>query len=386
MDFKGSAFDGVEGRSPRLSYLHPIALPAQTTNAERPRMSITTHGSNKIPATLISGDGIGPEIVDAVIQVLDALGAPFEWDRQEGGMAGIASGGDPLPAATLDSIRRNRLALKGPLTTPIGGGFRSVNVRLREEFQLYANLRPAHTLVPGGRYENIDLILVRENLEGLYVAFEHYIPVGDDPHAVAISSGVNTREGSRRIVRYAFEHAVKLGRKKITLVHKANVLKALTGVFLEAGQQIAKEYEGRIECDERIVDACAMQLVLNPWQFDVIVTTNLFGDILSDLIAGLVGGLGAAPGANIGEKAAIFEAVHGSAPDIAGKGLANPTALLLAAGLMLDHVGLTDHARQLRMAIDRVLNQDKVRTGDLGGKASTSDFAKAMVRQVGSGV
>jgi isocitrate dehydrogenase (NAD+) len=349
-------------------------------------MSTTTHGTNKIPATLIPGDGIGPEIVDAVIHVLDALGAPFEWDRQQGGMAGIAAGGDPLPTATLDSIRRNKLALKGPLTTPIGGGFRSVNVRLREEFHLYANLRPAHTLVPGGRYDNIDLILVRENLEGLYVAFEHYIPIGDDPHAVAISSGVNTRDGSRRIVRYAFEHAVKQGRKKITLVHKANVLKALTGVFLEAGREIAKEYEGRIECDDRIVDACAMQLVLNPWQFDVIVTTNLFGDILSDLIAGLVGGLGAAPGANIGEKTAIFEAVHGSAPDIAGKGLANPTALLLAAGLMLDHVGLTDHARRLRKAIDQVLNQDKIRTGDLGGKTSTSDFAKALVQRVGSGV
>jgi isocitrate dehydrogenase (NAD+) len=347
-------------------------------------MSIPTFGSNKIPATLIPGDGIGPEIVDAVIQVLEALGAPFDWDPQQGGITGIASGGDPLPAATLDSIRRNKLALKGPLTTPVGGGFRSVNVRLREEFQLYANLRPAHSLVPGGRYENIDLILVRENLEGLYVAFEHYIPIGDDPHAVAISSGVNTRAGSRRIVRYAFEHAVKLGRKKVTLVHKANVLKALTGVFLEAGQEIAKEYAGRIECDERIVDACAMQLVLNPWQYDVIVTTNLFGDILSDLIAGLVGGLGAAPGANIGEKAAIFEAVHGSAPDIAGKNIANPTALLLAAGLMLDHVGLADHARHLRKAIDTVLNVEHVRTGDLGGKASTSDYAKALVRRIQS--
>ena len=200
-------------------------------------MSTTACGSNKIPATLIAGDGIGPEIVDAVVQVLDALGAPFEWEQQQGGLAGIASGGDPLPQATLDSIRRNKLALKGPLTTPIGGGFRSVNVRLREEFQLYANLRPAHTLVPGGRFDDIDLILVRENLEGLYVAFEHYIPIGNDPHAVAISSGVNTRDGSRRIVRYAFEHAVKLGRKKVTLVHKANVLKALTGVFLEAGRR-----------------------------------------------------------------------------------------------------------------------------------------------------
>jgi isocitrate dehydrogenase (NAD+) len=347
-------------------------------------MSTSTHGSNKIPATLIPGDGIGPEIVDAVIMVLEALGAPFDWDRQQGGMAGIAAGGDPLPQATLDSIRRNKLALKGPLTTPIGGGFRSVNVRLREEFQLYANLRPARSLIPGGRYENIDLILVRENLEGLYVAFEHYIPIGDDPHAVAISSGVNTREGSRRIVRYAFEHALKQGRKKITLVHKANVLKALTGVFLEAGREIAKEYEGRIACDDRIVDACAMQLVLNPWQFDVIVTTNLFGDILSDLIAGLVGGLGAAPGANIGEKVAIFEAVHGSAPDIAGKGIANPTALLLAAGLMLDHVGLTDHAKSLRTAIDQVLNQEKIRTGDLGGSASTGDYARALVQRISS--
>src|SRR6195952_5115262 len=349
-------------------------------------MTIETAGhSGKIEATLIPGDGIGPEITDAAVAVLDALGAPFVWDVQPGGLAGIAAAADPLPAALLESIRRTSLALKGPLTTPVGGGFRSINVRLREEFQLFANLRPAHSLVPGGRYENIDLILVRENLEGLYVAFEHYIPIGDDPHAVAISSGVNTRAGSRRIVRYAFEHAVKLGRKKVTLVHKANVLKALTGVFLEAGQEIAKEFAGQIECDERIVDACAMQLVLNPWQFDVIVTTNLFGDILSDLIAGLVGGLGAAPGANIGEKAAIFEAVHGSAPDIAGKGLANPTALLLAAGLMLDHVGLINHARHLRKAIDTVLKVDNVRTRDLGGSASTGDFAAALVQRVGSG-
>jgi isocitrate dehydrogenase (NAD+) len=287
-----------------------------------------------------------------------------------------------LPTALLESIRRTKLALKGPLTTPVGGGFRSINVRLREEFHLYANLRPAHTLVPGGRFEDIDLILVRENLEGLYVAFEHYIPVGDDPHAVAISSGVNTREGCRRIARFAFEHAVKLGRKKVTIVHKANVLKALTGVFLEAALEVSKDYEGRIAVDDRIVDACAMQLVLNPWQFDVIVTTNLFGDILSDLIAGLVGGLGAAPGANIGEKAAIFEAVHGSAPDIAGKGLANPPALMLAAGLMLDHVGHVDMARRLRSAVDATLNEDNVRTKDLGGTASTQEYAQAVTRRV----
>ena len=344
-----------------------------------------TASDARIPATLIPGDGIGPEITDAVISVLDALEAPFEWDVQQGGLAGIQAHGDPLPGVTLDSIRRTRLALKGPLTTPVGGGFRSVNVRLREEFHLYANLRPAHTLVPGGRYENIDIVLLRENLEGLYVAFEHYIPIGDDPHAVAISSGVNTRDGSRRILRFAFEHALKLGRKKVTAVHKANVLKALTGVFLETAQEVAKEYEGRIAFDDRIVDACAMQLVLNPWQFDVIVTTNLFGDILSDLIAGLVGGLGAAPGANIGEKAAIFEAVHGSAPDIAGKGLANPTALLLAAGLMLEHVGRVDLAERLRGAIDAALNADGVRTRDLGGTASTGEFAQAVVRRVSTG-
>jgi len=225
-------------------------------------------------------------------------------------------------------------------------------------------------------------VLIRENLEGLYVAFEHYIPVGDDPHAVAISSGVNTREGSRRIARFAFDHALKLGRKKVTIVHKANVLKALTGVFLEAAHEVAREYEGRIVFDDRIVDACAMQLVLNPWQFDVIVTTNLFGDILSDLIAGLVGGLGAAPGANIGEKCAIFEAVHGSAPDIAGKGIANPTALLLAAGLMLDHVGHVDLAYRLRGAINAALNEDNIRTRDLGGTASTNEFAQAVSRRV----
>ena len=339
----------------------------------------------QIEATLLPGDGIGPEVTDATLHVLDALGAPFIWDVQQAGMAGIAAGGDPLPAATLASIHRTHLALKGPLTTPVGGGFRSVNVRLREEFQLYANLRPAHTLVPGGRYDAIDLIMVRENLEGLYVAFEHYIPIGDDPHAVAISSGVNTRDGSRRIARFAFEHALKLGRKKVTIVHKANVLKALTGVFLETAQQVAREYEGRVAFDDRIVDACAMQLVLNPWQFDVIVTTNLFGDILSDLIAGLVGGLGAAPGANIGAKAAIFEAVHGSAPDIAGKGIANPTALMLAAGLMLDHVGHVDMAARLRRAIDATLNQDGIRTGDLGGTASTQAFAQAVARRTTQG-
>src|SRR3954449_8714674 len=336
----------------------------------------------KIPATLIPGDGIGPEITQAAVEILDTLGAPFAWDEQIGGMAGIQNGGDPLPQTTLDSIKRTKLALKGPLTTPVGGGFRSVNVRLREAFGLYANLRPARTMVPGGRFEDIDLVLVRENLEGLYVAFEHFIPVGADPHAVAISSGVNTRAGCERIIRFAFDYAVQHGHKKVTVVHKANVLKALTGIFLEAGRAVAKAYEGRVQMDDRIVDACAMQLVMNPWQFDVIVTTNLFGDILSDQIAGLVGGLGMAPGANIGPDAAIFEAVHGSAPDIAGKGIANPLALMLSAAMMLDHVGMNDKAKRLRAAIDTVLCKDNIRTGDLGGKAKTKDFTKAVVKRI----
>ncbi len=341
------------------------------------------HDAPPIPATLIPGDGIGPEIVNSVVYILAALGAPFDWDVQQGGLAGIAASGDPLPQATLDSIHRTRLALKGPLTTPVGGGFRSVNVRLREEFGLYANVRPVRTMVPGGRFENIDLVLVRENLEGLYVAFEHYIPVGNDPQAVAISSGVNTKAGSRRIAQYAFEYAARHGRKKVTIVHKANVLKALTGIFLDAARAVARDYADQVTCDERIVDACAMQLVLNPWQFDVIVTTNLFGDILSDQMAGLVGGLGMAPGANIGPDAAIFEAVHGSAPDIAGQGIANPLALLLAAVMMLDHAGREDLAARLRSALDQVLTEDNIRTRDLGGSASTKEFTAAVVRRLG---
>jgi isocitrate dehydrogenase (NAD+) len=336
-----------------------------------------------IPATLIPGDGIGPEVTQATVDVLAALGSPFAWERQSAGMAGVEAAGDPLPAATLDSIRRTGLALKGPLTTPVGGGFRSVNVRLREEFKLYANLRPAKTIIPG-RYEDIDVVLVRENIEGLYVAHEHFIPVGGDPRAVAVSTGVNTRDGSRRIARFAFDYAVKHGRKKITIVHKANVLKALTGIFLEAAREVAKEYEGRIAVDDRIVDACAMQLVLNPWQFDMLLCTNLFGDILSDELAGLVGGLGLAPGANIGDGCAIFEAVHGSAPDIAGKGVANPVSLLLAAALMLDHAGKPVLAQRLRTAIQATLMEDKVRTRDLGGTASTAEFTAALIRRIGT--
>ena len=335
----------------------------------------------RMHATLIPGDGIGPEVTQATLEVLEAVGAPFEWDRQIAGMGGIEKCNDPLPKETLDSIRRTRLALKGPLTTPIGGGYRSSNVRLREEFELYANLRPARTLVPG-RYEKIDLVLVRENLEGLYVGFEHYVPVGDDSRAVAVASGINTRAGSTRICEFAFDYAVKNGRKKVTLVHKANVLKALTGLFLEAGREVAKKYEGRVACDDRIIDACAMQLVMNPWQFDVVVTTNLFGDILSDLNAGLVGGLGMAPAGNIGTDAAIFEAVHGSAPDIAGKGIANPLALMLTAAMMLDHVGERAKAKKMRDAIDQVLCEDKIRTGDLGGKAGTKEFTQAIIKRL----
>ena len=335
-----------------------------------------------IPATLIPGDGIGPEISAAVVEIHDALGAPFAWETHQGGMAAVKESGDPLPDALLESIRRTRLALKGPLTTPVGGGFRSVNVRLRETFSLYANLRPVRTVLPGGRYENIDIVLVRENLEGLYVGFEHYIPIDGDPHAVAISSGVNTRAGCRNIAEFAFDYAARNGRKKVTIVHKANVLKALTGIFLETAREVGKKYEGRVATDDRIVDACAMQLVLDPWQFDMIVTTNLFGDILSDELAGLIGGLGMAPGANIGADAAIFEAVHGSAPDIAGKGIANPLALLFAAAMMLEHVNRADLAKRLRAAVDRTLCEDNVLTGDLGGKATTKEFSRAVVRRL----
>jgi isocitrate dehydrogenase (NAD+) len=228
--------------------------------------------------------------------------------------------------------------------------------------------------------------VVRENLEGLYIGHEHYVPIDDDPHAVAIGTGINTRAGSRRLLEFAFEHAVATGRKKVTIVHKANIMKALTGIFLEAGQDLyERKYKGKFELDTIIVDACAMKLVLNPLQFDMLVTTNLFGDILSDLVAGLVGGLGMAPGANIGADAAIFEAVHGSAPDIAGKGIANPTALLLAAAMMLDHVKLTEKATRLRQALDATLNIDKVRTGDLGGKANTAEFSKALVSRISNG-
>ena len=347
-------------------------------------MSHETPAGSRIPATLIPGDGIGPEIVEATLTVLDALGARFDWDRQIAGLEGVTVAGDPLPEATLDSIKRTRLALKGPLETPSGGGYRSSNVRLREAFNLYANVRPALTVIPGGRYDKIDLVIIRENVEGLYMGHEHFVRIGADPHAVGMSTGINTRQGCRRILEYAFDYAIANGRKKVTVVHKANIMKALTGIFLETARDlyIEKYHASGVKMAEMIVDATAMKLVIDPWQFDVLVTTNLFGDILSDLTAGLVGGLGMAPGANIGSDAAIFEAVHGSAPDIAGQGKANPTALLLAAAMMLDHVGWQEKAARLRKAIDDTLNVDQIRTGDLGGTASTQNYTKALVARI----
>jgi isocitrate dehydrogenase (NAD+) len=332
--------------------------------------------------TLCRGDGIGPETAPATLDVLDALGMRFHWDEQYGGMSAVEKAGTPLPDATMDSIRRTGLALKGPLTTPVGGGFRSVNVALRQEFDLYANVRPARTIVPGGRYEAVDLVIIRENTEGLYIGMDHTFKVAGDRRAIAQAFSVVTREGCQRICRFAFEYAKTHGRKKVTVVHKANILKSTSGLFLETGRLVAKDYEGVIVCDDKIVDNCAMQLVLNPAQFDVIVTTNLFGDILSDEASGLVGGLGLAPGANIGTAAAIFEAVHGSAPDIAGQGIANPSALMLAAAMMLDHLGELDAATRLRGAVETTIARDHVRTKDLGGRASTAEFTRAVARRV----
>lgn len=337
----------------------------------------------RIPATLIPGDGIGPEIVAATLRVLDGLGGPFVWDEQLAGMTALEQTGTPLPDATLESIRRTRLALKGPLTTPVGTGFRSVTVALRKEFNLYANVRPARTILTGGRFEGVDVVLIRENTEGLYVGVEHFVPVGDDPRAVAESLAIITRPGCRRIAEFTFDYTVRHGRRKVTIVHKANILKAVSGLFLETVREVGEAYADRVTIEDRIVDACAMQLVLHPERFDVIVTTNMFGDILSDEIAGLVGGLGLAPGGNIGTGAAIFEAVHGSAPDIAGTGVANPCALLLAAAMMLDHAGRAPLAVRLRTAIEGTIRDDAVRTRDLGGDASTDAFAEAVLRRLG---
>jgi isocitrate dehydrogenase (NAD+) len=331
--------------------------------------------------TLIPGDGIGPEITAETVKVLKATGLRFNWDEELAGMAAVDATGTPLPDATVDSIRKNALALKGPLTTPVGTGFRSVNVGLRKEFELFANIRPARTIIPGGRFENVDIVLVRENLEGLYIGVEHFVAIGDDPRAVGESMAIVTRRGCERIIRYAFEYALKHGRRKVTIVHKANILKMVSGLFLEVGRAVAQEYAGRVESNDMIVDNTAMQLVLRPEQFDVMVTTNMFGDILSDEVSGLVGGLGLAPGANIGTKAAIFEAVHGSAPDIAGKGIANPSAQMFAAAMMLDHLGELDRAERIRNAIVTTIVRDGIRTRDLGGSATTQEFGSAVAQR-----
>jgi len=332
--------------------------------------------------TLIPGDGIGPEITAQTVKVLEATGLRFHWDEELAGMAAVDATGTPLPDATVESIRKNGLALKGPLTTPVGTGFRSVNVGLRKEFELFANVRPAKTIVPGGRFANVDIVLVRENLEGLYIGVEHFVQVGNDPRAVAESMAIVTRVACERIVRYAFEYAVRHGRKKVTIVHKANILKMVSGLFLEVGRAVASEFEGRVTATDMIVDNCAMQLVMRPEQFDVMVTTNMFGDILSDEVSGLVGGLGLAPGANIGTRAAIFEAVHGSAPDIAGKGIANPSAQIFAAAMLLDHVGELERARRIREAVEHVIVKQNLRTRDLGGTASTQEFGDAVAKRV----
>jgi isocitrate dehydrogenase (NAD+) len=329
--------------------------------------------------TIIPGDGIGPEIMKAALRVLDALGADLNYETVQAGLAALEQDGDLLPESTLESIARNRVCLKGPLTTPVGKGFRSINVTLRKEFDLYANVRPVLSM-PGtkSRFEDIDIITVRENTQGAYLAADSRT---SEDGQTAESKMVVTRAGCERITRYAFEMARREGRRKVTIVHKANILKMVSGMFLDVARQVAADYPD-IDSSEMIVDATCMKLVMDPWQFDVIVTTNLFGDIISDLCAGLVGGLGLAPGANIGEHAAMFEAVHGSAPDIAGQGIANPGALLLAAAQMLSHLEREDLASRLRAAIrDTLADRDRT-TPDVGGQGSTASMADAIIDRI----
>ncbi|ODU48178.1 isocitrate dehydrogenase [uncultured Aquimonas sp.] len=328
---------------------------------------------------VIRGDGIGPEIMDATLHVLDSMQLGLKYEFVDAGMVALEKHGELLPAATLEAIGRLGVALKSPLTTPVGEGFSSINVELRKRFDLYANVRPAISFPnTKARYSGIDIITVRENTEGAYIGEGQTVsPDGD----VATLTQKITRKGSERIVRYAFELARSAGRRKVTIVHKANILKSTSGLFLKIAREVAKLYPD-IECNEMIVDNTCMQLVMRPEQFDIICTTNLFGDIVSDLCAGLVGGLGLAPGANIGEKAAIFEAVHGSAPDIAGQGIANPCALLLGAAQMLGHLGMEPQAKRLRAAIVATLEaRDRV-TPDLGGSGNTMDFARAIAERV----
>lgn len=329
--------------------------------------------------TVIRGDGIGPEIMDATLFVLDQLKTGLEYEDADAGLVALEKHGDLMPAVTLESIARNKVALKSPLTTPVGGGFTSINVSLRRHFDLYANVRPAHTFPnTKSRFDNVDLITVRENTEGAYLAEGQEVSADGE---TAFSGTRITRKGSERIVRYAFELAKNTGRKKVTAVHKANIIKSTSGLFLNVAREVAAQYP-EIEFQEMIVDNCCMQLVMRPEQFDVIVTTNLFGDIISDLCAGLVGGLGLAPGANIGKDAAIFEAVHGTAPDIAGQGKANPCALLLAAAQMLDHVGQPENAERLRKAIVATMEAKDSLTGDLGGTGTTMSFAQAIASRL----
>jgi isocitrate dehydrogenase (NAD+) len=330
--------------------------------------------------TVIRGDGIGPEIMDATLHVLDAMDVGLQYEFADAGLVALEKHGELLPAATMDSIRRTRVALKSPLTTPVGEGFSSINVELRKRFDLYANVRPAKSFpntmsrFPSG----VDLITVRENTEGAYIGEGQSL--SEDGETALLTQKV-TRRGSDRIVRYAFELARRTGRKKVTVVHKANILKSTSGLFLKVAREVAAQYPD-IACNELIVDNCCMQLVMRPEQFDIIVTTNLFGDIISDLCAGLVGGLGLAPGANIGTDAAIFEAVHGTAPDIAGQGKANPCALLLGAAQMLDHLGQPGKATALREAIVATLEAKDSLTPDLGGSGNTMSFARAIAARL----
>ena len=330
--------------------------------------------------TVIRGDGIGPEIMDAALYVLDTMQLGLVYEFADAGLVALEKHGELLPAATMDSIRKHRIALKSPLTTPVGEGFSSINVELRKRFDLYANVRPAKSF-PNTRSRfptGVDLITVRENTEGAYIGEGQSL--SEDGETALLTQRI-TRRGSERIVRYAFDLARRTGRKKVTVVHKANILKSTSGLVLRTARTVAAEYPD-IECNEMIVDNTCMQLVMRPEQFDIIVTTNLFGDIISDLCAGLVGGLGLAPGANIGTDAAIFEAVHGSAPDIAGQGIANPCALLLGAAQMLDHLGLLEKAERLRAAIIATLEARDCLTPDLGGSGNTMSFAKAIARRV----
>ena len=328
--------------------------------------------------TLIPGDGIGPELAEATRRVLDATGIAFEWETVDAGEAVIAEYGTPLPDHVLESIRRNRVALKGPITTPVGAGFRSVNVTLRQVLGLYANLRPARSIKGlQTRYDDVDLVIVRENTEDLYAGIEHM--VGPD---AAESIKIITRAASERIARYAFEYAVANGRRKVTAVHKANIMKLSDGLFLESCQTVAAEYDGRVEFEDRIVDNMCMQLVQKPELYDVLVLPNLYGDIVSDLCAGLVGGLGVAPGANIGTEAAVFEPVHGSAPKYAGLNKANPTALILSGVLMLRHLGEQSAAERVERALREVIAEGTRTTSDLGGDAGTSEFADAIIARL----